>query len=230
MTKNGSIFKVIQTYFKERPISIIAWLWVSLMPILGSTILILNYETISNWKLDSVLDYTIYTLLTALLMGLALLPTTLTALASGFFIGWMGLPFLILAYSLASVIGYLLGLQSNSGLLEILFAKNPKLKSELDLRKEKEGSLVFFVRISPVIPFAISSFIFASMQISLRKVLIYGIPGMLPRTLISFGTGVLASSFLLAQKSLSSPMQWGIAAILLIFGGVGIYSYLKKQS
>jgi uncharacterized membrane protein YdjX (TVP38/TMEM64 family) len=230
MTKNGSIFKVIQTYFKKKPISIIAWLWVSLMPILGSTILILNYETISNWKLGSVLDYTIYTLLTALLMGLALLPTTLTALASGFFIGWMGLPFLILAYSIASVIGYFLGLQSNSGLLEILFTKNPKLKSELDSRKGKEGSLVFFVRISPVIPFAISSFIFASIQISLRKVLIYGIPGMLPRTLISFGTGVLASSFLLAQKSLSSPMQWGIGAILLIFGVLGIYNYLKKQS
>lgn len=230
MTKNGSIFKVIQTYFKKKPISIIAWLWVSLMPILGSTILILNYETISNWKLGSVLDYTIYTLLTALLMGLALLPTTLTALASGFFIGWMGLPFLILAYSLASVIGYFLGLQSNSGLLEILFTKNPKLKSELDSRKGKEGSLVFFVRISPVIPFAISSFIFASMQISLRKVLIYGIPGMLPRTLISFGTGVLASSFLLAQKSLSSPMQWVIGSILLIFGLLGIYNYLKKQS
>ncbi len=228
MTKNGSIFKVIQTYFKKRPVSIIAWLWVSLMPIMGSTILILNYETISNWELDSLLDYTIYTLLAALLMGLALLPTTLTALASGFFIGWIGLPFLILAYSVASVIGYFLGLQSNSGLLEILFTKNPKLKSELDSRKEKEGSLVFFVRISPVIPFAISSFIFASMQISLRKVLIYGIPGMLPRTLISFGTGVLASSFLLAQKSMSSPIQWGIGAILLIFGGVGIYSYLKK--
>jgi uncharacterized membrane protein YdjX (TVP38/TMEM64 family) len=228
MTKNGSIFKVIQTYFKKRPVSIIAWLWVSLMPIMGSTILILNYETISKWKLDSLLDYTIYTLLAAFLMGLALLPTTLTALASGFFIGWIGLPFLILAYSAASVIGYFLGLQSNSGLLEILFTKNPKLKSELDSRKEKEGSLVFFVRISPVIPFAISSFIFASMQISLRKVLIYGIPGMLPRTLISFGTGVLASSFLLAQKSMSSPTQWGIGAIFLIFGGVGIYSYLKK--
>jgi uncharacterized membrane protein YdjX (TVP38/TMEM64 family) len=126
------------------------------------------------------------------------------------------------------VIGYFLGLQSNSGLLEILYTKNPNLKSELESRKEKEGSLVFFVRISPVIPFAISSFIFASMQISLRKVLIYGIPGMLPRTLISFGTGVLANSFLLAQKSMSSPMQWGIGAILLIFGGLGIYSYLKK--
>jgi uncharacterized membrane protein YdjX (TVP38/TMEM64 family) len=228
MTKKGSVFKVIQTYLGKRPISIIAWLWVSLMPILGSTVLVLNYDTISIWKLDSVLDYTIYTLMAALLMGFALLPTTLTALASGFFLGWIGLPFLILAYSAASVIGYFLGLQSNTGLLEVLYSKNPKLKSELESRKEKEGSLVFFVRISPVIPFAISSFIFASMQISLRKVLIYGIPGMLPRTLISFGTGVLASSFLLAQKSMSSPLQWGIGAVLLIFGVLGIYKYWKK--
>lgn len=230
MTKKGSIIKVIQTYFVRRPITLIAWMWVSLMPILGSTVLILNYEIINNWTLDSSLDYAIYTVLAAILMGLALLPTTLTAVASGFFIGWVGLPFLILAYSLASVIGYFLGQQSNSGLLEILFARNPKLKTELESRKEKEGSLVFFVRISPVIPFAISSFIFASMHISLRKVLIYGIPGMLPRTLISFGTGVLASSFLIAQKAMSSPLQWATGAILLVFGGLGIYKYLRKQS
>lgn len=208
--------------------SILAWLWVSLMPILGSTIFLLNYQTVSSWELDSALGYAVYTFLAACLMGFALLPTTLTALASGFFMGWIGLPFLIVAYSVASVIGYVVGLRSNTGLLEVLYSKNPKLKSELESRKEKEGSLVFFVRISPIIPFAISSFIFASMQISLRKVLIYGIPGMLPRTLLAFGTGVLASSFLLAQKSMSSPLQWGIGVVLFILGGLGIYLYLKK--
>jgi len=228
MTKKGSIFKVFQSYFGHRPISILAWLWVSLMPILGSTLLILNYEAMSIWQADSILDFGVYTLFAAILMGFALLPTTLTALASGFFIGWKGLPFLILAYSLASVIGYFFGKRSNAGMLEILFSKNPSLKAELESRQSKEGSLVFFVRISPIIPFAISSFIFASMNISLRKVLIYGIPGMLPRTLIAFATGVLASSFLLAQESMSSPLQWGIGLVLLIFGGVGIYKYLKQ--
>ncbi len=228
MTKKSSIFKVIRSYFAMRLSSVLAWLWVGLMPILGSTLLILNYELISSWELNSAIDFTSYTLLAALLMGFALLPTTLTSLASGFFLSWIALPFLIIAYSVASVIGYFFGRSINTGLLEILYAKNPNLKTELESRKSKEGSLVFFVRISPIIPFAVSSFIFASMHISLRKVLVYGIPGMLPRTLLSFSTGVLASSFLLAQKSMNSPLQWGIGAILLIFGGLGIYKYLKK--
>ncbi len=228
MTKKGSIFKVISSYFGERPLSMLAWLWVSLMPILGSSILILNYDRLSSWPLKSSIDFIVFTGVAALLMGLALLPTTLTALASGFFLGWIGLPFLILAYSIASVIGYFLGRGSNEGLLEILFSKNPKLKNELESRKSKEGSLVFFVRISPIIPFAISSFLFASMEIPLRKVLIFGIPGMLPRTLLAFGTGVFASSFLAARDSMSSPMQWGIGAAFLIFGLLGIYKYLKK--
>jgi uncharacterized membrane protein YdjX (TVP38/TMEM64 family) len=198
------------------------------MPILGSSLLVLNLDEIGTWRLDSMVDYFIYSILAAVLMGFALLPTTLTALASGFFIGWIGFPFLVLAYSLASVIGYFFGKCSNTGLLEILYSKNPGLRAELESRQAKEGSLVFFVRISPIIPFAISSFIFASMQISLRKVLLYGIPGMLPRTLISFGTGVLANSFVLAQKSMSSPMQWGIVIILLILGVMGILKYLRK--
>ena len=39
----------------------------------------------------------------------------------------------------------------------------------------------------------ISNFLFASLKIELKKVLLYGIPGMLPRTLIAFGTAHMLS-------------------------------------
>lgn len=208
---------------------ILAWLWVTAMPFIGSAVFALNYDFLSNYNLDNPLDFFIYTMIGALFMGLALLPTTLIALASGFYFGWVSLPFLILGYSLASALGYGIGKLINMGLTEMLFKRNPKFHAEIEARKEKEGSLVFFVRISPVVPFSISNFLFASLDISLAKVLIFGIPGMLTRTVIAFTAGVIASSYLAAKESMNSPLQWGIGAALLIIGMAGIYSYVKRS-
>jgi len=229
MIKNSRIFNTIQRYFGTHPIGIIAWLWITLMPFIGSAIFAVNYGFLENFQLSTPLDILTYTVSGALLMGLALLPTTLIALASGYYFGWIALPFLILGYSLASVIGYLLGKKINFGLTEKLFQKNPKFYKAIEARKENEGSLVFFVRISPIVPFAVSNFIFASLNVSLMKVLIFGIPGMLTRTVLAFAAGVVASSYLAAKQSMNTPLQWGIGLVLVSIGVAGIYGYLKKK-
>lgn len=230
MTKKGSIFKTISSYFGHHPTGILAWLWVTTMPFIGSAVFAVNYDFLSHYSLIHPQDFLVYTLVGALIMGLALLPTTLIALASGFYFGWVSLPFLILGYSLASVIGYGMGKLINTDLTELVFKKNPKFKAEVESRKEKEGSLVFFVRISPVVPFAISNFLFASLKVSLAKVLIFGIPGMLTRTVIAFSAGVVASSYLAAKESMNTPLQWGIGLALLIVGVWGIYGYVRKRN
>lgn len=230
MTKKGSIFKTISSYFGHHPTGILAWLWVTTMPFVGSAVFAVNYDFLSQYSLNHPQDFLIYTLIGAFLMGLALLPTTLIALASGFYFGWISLPFLILGYSLASVIGYGIGKLINTDLTAQVFKKNPKFKAEVESRKEKEGSLVFFVRISPVVPFAISNFLFASLKVSLAKVLIFGIPGMLTRTVIAFSAGVVASSYLAAKESMNTPLQWGIGLALLIVGVWGIYGYIRKRN
>lgn len=229
MSKKSRIFNTIRRYFGTHPAGILAWLWITLMPFIGSAIFAVNYDFLANYQLATPIDMIIYTIVGALFMGLALLPTTLIALASGFYFGWIALPFLILGYSLASVIGYLIGKSINFGLTEKLFAKNPKFYKAVQDRKENEGSLVFFVRISPIVPFAVSNFIFASLNVSLVKVLIYGIPGMLTRTVLAFGAGVVASSYLAAKQSMNTPLQWGIGLLLVIIGVAGIYGYLKKN-
>ncbi|WPR76212.1 TVP38/TMEM64 family protein [Algoriphagus sp. NG3] len=229
MTKKGRIFKTIRSYFGKHPSGIFAWLWVTVVPFVGSAVFAVNYHLVGQFELQTGLDYFAYTVIGALLMGLALLPTTLIALASGFYYGWVSLPFLILGYSLASVLGYVLGKVSNMGLTEKLFRKNPKFQAALESRKEKEGSLVFFVRISPVVPFAVSNFLFANLNIKLWKVLVYGIPGMLTRTVIAFAAGVAASSYMEAKQSMNSPLQWGVGIALLVIGIGGIYNYVKKS-
>tara|TARA_R110002020_G_scaffold235825_1_gene448046 strand:- start:12882 stop:13628 length:747 start_codon:yes stop_codon:yes gene_type:complete len=229
MTKKGRIFKTIRRYFGSHPAGIFAWLWVTAMPFIGSVIFATKYNLLEAYHLESGLDFFVYTAIGALLMGLALLPTTLIALASGFYFGWASLPFLILGYSLASVLGYGLGKITNMGFTELLFKKNPKFRKEVESRKEKEGSLVFFVRISPIVPFAVSNFLFASLNIKIWKVLVYGIPGMLTRTVIAFAAGVIANSYIAAKESMNSPLQWGIGLALLVIGVAGIYNYLRKK-
>lgn len=229
MTKKTSIFKTLAAYFNQHPGATIGWVWVMVMPGLGSLFLLANYKIPESFQLDQVQDHLVFTVGIAIQLGFALLPTTLTALATGYFFGWIGFPGLFLGYLLANVIGYTLGKMLNTDFLPLISAQRPEFKQQLESRIKRPESLIFFTRISPVIPFAISNFLFASLKIELKKVLIYGIPGMLPRTLIAFGTGLLANSFLDAKKAMNDPVQWVILAVLFILSFWGIYRNLKTS-
>ena len=229
MTKKDCIFKTISSYFREYPGATFSWIWVTLMPGIGSLLLLANYSLPESFQLEDVLDYLLFTMGISLVLGFALLPTTLTALATGYFFGWIGFPSLVFGYLLANVIGYTLGKMLNADFLPLLYSQNPQFKNQLERRIQRPASLIFFIRISPVVPFAISNFLFASLKIDLKKVLIYGIPGMLPRTLIAFGTGLLAGSFLDAKKAMNDPIQWMILGVLFFLSFWGLYRNWKSS-
>lgn len=228
MTKKASIFKILVEYFRCHPGAVIGWIWVSLIPLLGSLIFASQYFLAEKILLENLTDHILLTLGLSLILGLALLPTTLTALACGFFWGWLGFPDLLLGYILANVLGYKIGKRLNTDFLTLLYARNPQLQEQIESRMEHPAGLIFFVRISPVIPFAISNFLFASMKVSLKKVLLFGVPGMLPRTFIAFATGMIANSFMGAKESLNHPSQWAILTFLLILSGFGLHLSWKK--
>lgn len=227
MTKKDSIFKTLGEYFKAHFGATLSWIWVTVMPGLGSLFLFSNPQIVEAISLEHALDHLFFTLALAALLGLAFLPTTFTALATGYFFGWIGFPGLFFGYLIANVIGYSLGKVINADFLGLLFLRKPELREQLENRIRHPQSLIFFVRISPVIPFAISNFLFASLRIELRKVLFFGIPGMLPRTLIAFGTGLLASSLLDAKKAMNDPIQWTILTILFLVSFWGLYRNWK---
>lgn len=229
MTKKVTIFKTIASYFRAHPGATLGWIWVTFMPGIGSLILFANYTIPAGFQLDNVVDHLLFTFGIAILLGFALLPTTLTALAIGYFFGWIGFLGLFFGYLLANVIGYTLGKILNTDFLPLLSEQKPEFKNQLESKIQRPESLIFFIRISPVVPFAISNFLFASLKIDLKKVLLYGIPGMLPRTLIAFGTGLLASSFLDAQKAMNDPVQWIILAVLFILSFWGLYRNWKSS-
>jgi uncharacterized membrane protein YdjX (TVP38/TMEM64 family) len=230
MTKKDSIFKDLVRYFRSHSITTLGWIWVSFVPLLGSLLLSTRYQELEQISVTGVGEQVLLVLALTLLVGLALLPTTFTALASGFFWGWTVFPHLVIAYLLANVLGYSLGKWLNADFRTILYARHPSLQEEIEKRIEQPAGLVFFVRISPIIPFAISNFLFASLGIPLSKIIRYGLPGMLPRTILAFASGMAAQSFLDAQASLKDPQDWLILGLLLVGSIWGIWHFWNKKN
>ncbi len=229
MTKKDSIFKDLVRYFRSHPSTTLGWIWVSCVPLIGSLLLSTRYQELEQIALTGIGAHILLTLIIALLVGLAFLPTTFTALASGFFWGWAVFPQLVIAYLLANVLGYSLGKWLNADFRTLLYARHPSLKEEIERRIEQPAGLVFFVRISPVIPFAISNFLFASLGVPLKQIIRYGLPGMLPRTILAFASGKAAKSFLDAQAALQDPEQW-LAILILLIGSIwGIWHFWNKK-
>ena len=229
MTKKDSIFKDLVRYFRSHSITTLGWIWVSFVPLLGSLLLSTRYQELEQISVTGVGEQVLLVLALTLLVGLALLPTTFTALASGFFWGWTVFPHLVIAYLLANVLGYSLGKWLNADFRTILYARHPSLQEEIEKRIEQPAGLVFFVRISPLIPFAISNFLFASLGIPLSKIIRFGLPGMLPRTILAFASGMAAQSFLEAQASLKDPQDWLILGLLLVGSIWGIWHFWNKK-
>ncbi|MCS5490159.1 TVP38/TMEM64 family protein [Algoriphagus limi] len=229
MTKKGSFFNQFLQYLKNHPAATIAWIWSVSFPLLGSLWLAGNYQSILEKEPATLLDFALLGLLASSIMGLAFLPTTLTAVFIGFWLGWDGFIWFIAAYSLANVLGYAVGKYLNLDFLDFLSEKSPDFYQKLESKKGNWGALIFFIRISPVIPFAISNLLFASLQVPLRKVLIYGIPGMLPRTIMAFLAGIVASDFMEAKNNLQEPWQIILLIFLLIISIWGIWINWKKS-
>src|SRR5690554_6675307 len=100
--------------------------WMTVFPSLGS-LLTLNflYKHSGFFQDTNFLSWdsmALYVVLVTMLMGLALLPTTFLSILSGFLFGWVSFPFLVLGYTLATVIGFQVGRKLDSGSLGFLLS------------------------------------------------------------------------------------------------------------
>ncbi len=208
------------------PVIIWAMAWVSFMPSIGSFFFINHlYSNTEKFRMYQILDIEVllsFLFVSALVMGLALMPTTLVAIISGFLFGWEALPVLAAAYLLATCIGFLLGKKLDQNSLAILMEKYPKTRKVIAEKKDEMSQLIFFVRISPIIPFALSNLLFALLKADLKKVVWIGFLGMLPRTLLAFTSGIMAKSLLQAFREGNNLYQMLLFFVLLLVSIWGI--------
>lgn len=195
------------------PLIISTGLWILARPLL---------ETWTSWGWAGQLPFT---LMTALVMGLALSPTTLVAIATGYLWGWPGIPAMLLAYLLAALIGRGAGVLLSRGLFPEGWLRQDRVKNLITRIEKRPVRTLIFARLSPALPFAMTNLVLGNMHIPLGVYIGATLLGMLPRSLISFGVGVYAEDLWAFMSGSVERSGWEVSVIviLLLISVWGLY-------
>jgi uncharacterized membrane protein YdjX (TVP38/TMEM64 family) len=177
----------------------------------------------SQWI--AVFTITIFT------MAFALTPTTIIAIISGYFLGFSAIIPLVVSYSLASIIGFILSKPLGSNFQSLIRNSYPKLDSFIHRMSDKSPiRFVIFSRISPVLPFAVMNLVLPFVGIKFKPFFWGGIVGMLPRTILAIAVGKLAKDIysLVEHPGSTTAMQLGFGVLLIISVLGFVFMYRRK--
>lgn len=205
------------------------------VPLLGSSsLLVLLYEKQDLLTHLSRGQTLLYFAVIAFTMAFALTPTTFVAIVTGYYLGWAGLPGMVLAYALAAALGYELAQRLDHGKLLRFLHLFPKADAVLTELKAESWQLILLTRLSPVLPFALMTFVLALVQVPRRRFLLASVVGMLPRSLFFYWLGTQASDVLALLRdpdegTLSKLVLLGLVAASL-FGLFVVFNQALKRA
>lgn len=192
------------------------------VPLLGSSslLLVLNsyQELLQQLSLAQLL---LYFLVIAITMAFALTPTTVVAIVTGYYLGWGGLPGMVVAYALAAAIGYELACRLDHGKLRHFLHLFPKAGAVVDELQHQSWQLIILTRLSPVLPFALMTFVLAIVGVPRRQFLLASILGMLPRSLFFFWLGTKAQDVLALLRNPDSGTLSKLVLLGLVAASLG---------
>lgn len=209
-------------------------LWFTIVPLLVSTTAVYYLQSyLESHLVDFSMLFVLYTGAT-LCMGLAIVPTTLMAIVTGFIGGWTLLPMMLIAYVLASLIGYGIGQFTETGFWVNLIKSSKKGRLFMENVEDKTNLFVFSCRLSPILPFGLTNVALSILGIPLRRFLIFGTLGMLPRTILSLWLGITADDFSKALDSGKELPVFQLLTALLVLASSGllikVFLFGKKPS
>ncbi len=195
------------------------------------TVYALQYE--EQIAAFGTLAWALYFIGSCFSMALALTPTTFIATLSGYFLGMGAAPFVILAYIIASFLGYqLTHLVDNGHFIETIRGlpggRGEKAFRFLEGIKNNQFGLTVMARISPVLPFALMNVMLPIAGIRLREFLLAGTLGMLPRTLFFIWLGSQAQELRTLIEEGSGGTSQIIFILLLIISVLGLLYYGQR--
>ncbi|WP_310394112.1 VTT domain-containing protein [Hymenobacter sp.] len=184
------------------------------VPLLGSASLLgLLYRQQELLRHLSAGQMLLYFVAIAFTMAFAFTPTTFVAIVTGYYFGWAALPGMVLAYALAATIGYELAQRLDHGKLRQFLRLFPKADAVLGELRHQSWQLILLTRLSPVLPFALMTFVLAIVGVPRQRFLLASVVGMLPRSLFFYWLGTQASDVL---ALLRNPDQGTLSKLLLI--------------
>jgi uncharacterized membrane protein YdjX (TVP38/TMEM64 family) len=223
------MLKALQKYIRSISMVILS----ALLPILASTgitVLLLYFE--SELLVWNFWQWLFLYLGVSILMGAALMPTTLMAFLTGYFLGFEGTPLMIISYLIASYVGYQLGLFLEGKKIHKNLLEKPKIKRFLASLKEKSWKLIILVRLSPVLPFSVMNLVLSAIRFPIKIFLIGSFIGMLPRTLFAIYVGTRAQnlkSLIENETTTDFPYSEIIIILLTLITIFGIGRMMKNS-
>lgn len=210
--------------------SILSFVGFTLLPLFSTSLLsyyLLKYESmISTFGLFEWLALTLFLTLGA---TIALCPPTFLAIVFGYFMDFKAIPYLLIINFGAIFLIYVFYKILDFKWIEGYFEKNEKIKNLLKNIKADELKIIFFAKLSPILPFALTNLTFAVSGAKLRNILIGGFGGMLPRTLLAVYTGSQAKQIRTLIQNPNEGLFSKILVLLLIIVSVwGITHYFRK--
>ncbi|WP_428653286.1 TVP38/TMEM64 family protein [Runella sp.] len=175
-------------------------------------------------------DWAIVCVVSALACALALLPPALLAFAFGYFLGWWALGPLILLNMTAIAIIYWITKRLNGEALLQYLSHFPRAVSLLNRIQKNELQFVFFTKLSPAVPFALTNLIFSLLKIRFSNVILGGFLGMVPRTALTVWVGLEAKGLRqLIENPNESIVSRVVIIVLVIVSVIGLTRFFVKQ-
>ncbi|PTX19593.1 putative membrane protein YdjX (TVP38/TMEM64 family) [Pontibacter mucosus] len=222
---------LLRTFIRENASTFISMLLLVVVPVVVSStaaVVLYNYEgllqDLSAWEM------LLYFAVISVTMALALTPTTFIALVSGFYLGWTGLPGIVVSYGIAALIGYSIARLIDHGKMMSFLNRFENARNLMQELRSESWSLIFLTRISPVLPFALMNFVLSLLQIDKRKFFLASIVGMLPRTLFFFWVGTQARDVVQALQNPDSGMGGQVLMVALIVISIGGLYFLFDRA
>jgi uncharacterized membrane protein YdjX (TVP38/TMEM64 family) len=161
-------------------------------------------------------------------MAFGVIPTSLLALASGYFLGIKAVMPILLTYWVASWIGYQVASWVDRGAMRAFLSKNSATQFWMTKLESQQKWLIFWLRISPAVPFVMGNWLFSMARCPIPLFLSIGFVGMLPRTVLLLAVGAQAQ---VIREALDGGQvgyaQWLMIG-LLISSLIGMGYVLKK--
>ncbi|CCH56714.1 SNARE associated Golgi protein-like protein [Fibrisoma limi BUZ 3] len=159
----------------------------------------------------------------------ALTPPTMLALIFGYFLGWQAITPLFLINLGGILFINLLVRWIDHDRFRHLLQQNPKASQVLERIKEREFRVIFYAKLSPVLPFGLTNLLFALSGARLSNIVLGGMLGMMPRTLLAIWTGHEAREI---RTLLENPNQntWAQLVVigLIVVSIIGLWQVLQR--
>lgn len=221
---------MLKNLIRQNAATFVSMLLLVILPVVVSSGLVLLLYTYDELLLHlGFWEMLLYFVVVSFTMAFALTPTTFVALVSGFYLSWPGFPGVIISYGLAALLGYTVARLIDEGKLLSFLSRFEKTALVMEELRKQSWGLIILTRISPVLPFALMTFVLSVMKINRRKFLLASLIGMLPRTLFFFWVGTQAQNLvtLLRDPDAGSSGQT-LMIVLIIVSLFGLYYLFNR--